>query len=282
MLAAPPPVQPERGFLSYRHSAVEFLRIGSGPELLIGFHGFGDRADLFSVLSPALSPHFTFYALSLPYHGGTEWNEGLFSRADVEAWVELLCQRHDTRRFSLMGYSMGGKIAMSLLPRFADRLHQLWLLAPDGIRTHHLYDVAALPGWFLAIVNAMLARPKLFFSTVRLAYRAGLLTKFLHDFTFNHFETERQRVRFRNVSRSVPDFTVKPHRVQNILNQHRVPVALFYGVRDEVIPAAGGREFANELKKVRLFELDKGHLLVDEDLSCLLQKLLANSWLIGQ
>lgn len=260
-------------FIQYKNSQVEVLKFGEGDKVLIAFHGFGDKAKLFSPLT-SLSSLYTVYAVSFPYHGATNWNEGLFSRADILNIIQLILKKEGKEKFSIMGYSMGGKITLSMIPLVYQQLEKVYLLAPDGILTHRLYDVITLPRWIVKITKGVMRVPVLFFSIVRFAFKVKILSKFLHDFTFNHFYTKEQRKRFFNVYDSLSDFIPNHSEVQDILNQNHIPLEMIYGVRDEVIPVSGGRKFAAKVDNVQFHVMDKGHLLVDEDLDELLRQLL--------
>lgn len=259
-------------YLQYGQSRVEYRQFGNGPELLIAFHGFSDKAALFDVLEPAFSKNYTFYAISLPYHGHTQWQPRLFTRNDISQIISLIAEKEQKKRFSLMGYSMGGKIVLNMVPVFASYLNKVYLLAPDGIKTHRLYDIHAMPAIGLSLIKSLLKRPRWLFALAGLLYRQKILSKFLYDFTLNHFGTPAQRERFFNVSESIMQFAPSLPDVRQHLNQYRVPVEMYLGMRDEVIPPEAGMHFGKGLVLFDMHLLDKGHLLVDADLARFISK----------
>lgn len=258
-------------FIEYKQSLVEVLSQKGGEEVLIMFHGFGDKAQLFAPLFEVLKPKFTVYAISLPYHGKTNWKPDIFTKEDISALIEAILQRENQSRFSLWGYSLGGKIVLSMVEIFANRLNSLYLFAPDGIKTHPLYDTSRLPMWFLRLARTLMKSPSIFFAMAKVGFRWGLLSSFLYEFTLNHFQTAEQRRRFFSVSRSIKHFSPNIPYVQSLLNRYRITTELYYGMRDEVILLEGGEEFVQKVPHARLIKLEKGHLLIDEDLSRLLQ-----------
>ncbi|GAB4341557.1 MAG: hypothetical protein OHK0038_21300 [Flammeovirgaceae bacterium] len=257
-------------FLTYQNSSIEALYQKGGDQLLIMFHGFGDSAHLFKNISEALKVKFTVYALSLPYHGATVWIPNIFSRKDIENLIRLILEREQKQRFSILGYSMGGKISLCMIETFAPLINAVFLFAPDGIKTHPLYDTSRLPMWFLRLARCLMTMPRLFFGIAKIGFRFGILSQFLYDFTLNHFETQTQRRRFFSVSHSIKDFIPNISLIQSLLNQYQIPVELFYGKRDEVILIEGAKEFILPLKNASLQVLDKGHLMIDDDLNHLL------------
>ena len=58
-------------FIPHPAGRVHILCFGTGPELLIALHGFGDRARMFAVLEPALADRYRVVAVDWPFHGQT-------------------------------------------------------------------------------------------------------------------------------------------------------------------------------------------------------------------
>lgn len=268
----------QRHFLSYNNSEVEYIKYGNGEKLLIAFHGFGDSAWLFKVLEPALCEKYTVYALSFPYHGNTKWASELFSKEDICAIIYKIMKTENKERLTLMGYSMGGKIVLNLVPILSEILDKLYLLAPDGIKTHVLYDVHLLPNWFVSSVKWLMSKPKYFFKVVKFFHKNGMLSKFLYDFTKNHFSTQEQRQRFFNVSQSLQDsFEPNIKKIKKIINEKNMEVEMYFGKRDQVISPEAGTIFSKGLNNCNFQLLNKGHLLIDRDLIEILKKTAGTS-----
>jgi hypothetical protein len=124
--------------------------------------------------------------------------------------------------------------------------------------------------WFLKLARGVMRFPRLFFGIAKVGFKLGILSQFLYDFTLNHFETHTQRRRFFSISHSIKDFIPNISLIQQLLNQYQIPVELFYGKRDEVILMEGAKLFMLPLNNCALEVLDKGHLMIDEDLNTLL------------
>jgi len=259
-------VQIKEGFIPYKNSQIEYREIGKGPKLMIIFHGFSDKAALFDVIMPTLAENYHAWAISLPYHGKTQWNEGKFYKEDLYFLINKIKELSGKERITFMGYSMGGKIVLNMLQHYASSVDKVILLAPDGIKTHKLYDIHALPLIFIEFFKFLMKRPKLFFKTAKYFYKKNILTKFLYDFTKNHFSTPEQRQRFFMVYESLRAFKPDLSLVKKLLNQYAIPIYLFLGERDEVILPEVAKELSHELNDCEVFWLDKGHLLIDEDL----------------
>ncbi|MBB3699604.1 alpha/beta fold hydrolase [Flammeovirga yaeyamensis] len=259
-------------YIELEEGKVEYLEFGQGDQLLICIHGFSDSAALFRHIAPAWIESHTVVSFSLPFHGGTEWIPSRFSSRNIHKIIMSILDKYQQERFTLLGYSMGGKISLYCTQKyFADKLDRLILCASDGLKTHILYDVSKLPRWFVESIKLLMRFPKLMFLLVGFSYRRGLLSKFLYDFFMNHFETKAQRRRFFGVATSSrfmkPDLSI----VSKMINDRKIPVDMYFGERDEVIILDGAKDFASQIDNVRFHQLSKGHLLIDEDL-CELMK----------
>src|SRR5687767_6850457 len=154
--------------LNYKASRIAWYRFGEGPEAVVCFHGYGESADSFEFLGRHAGTRFSFYAIDLPFHGYTDWKEGLlFTHIDLLAVIETILGDKE-KKFSLMGFSLGGRIALSLYQSIPQKINKLLLFAPDGLKVNFWYRVATEtaagnrffhftmkhPAWFFGILKA--------------------------------------------------------------------------------------------------------------------------------
>lgn len=264
---------PKYFFLPIDNGNIECLQFGEGEKLLICIHGFGDSVNLFRTIAPAWEKDYTVVAFSLPYHGKSEWGLSYFSSRNIKDIIDAILHKFQKDTFSILGYSMGGKITMYCIQKYySPKVEKLILCASDGLKTHILYDVSKLPRWYLEMTMVLLRFPKAMFRLVGWVHRRGLLSKFLYDFFMNHFETREQRRRFFGVARSSRYMSPDLNKVAEKINQHKIPVDMYFGKRDEVIIMDGALQFSELIDNVRFYKLDKGHLLIDEDLCQLMSE----------
>ncbi len=108
--------------------------VESGPAVLL-LHGFlGSRHD-WDFLVPRLAPKFRCVAVDLPGHGETPIEVAKNFDATTDALAGLL----DTLRIdrcAVVGYSMGGRVALGLAAAYSERVERLALeSASPGMRT---------------------------------------------------------------------------------------------------------------------------------------------------
>lgn len=96
---------------------------GEGSPLVL-IHGlFGDLDNL-GGLAKSLAQHFCVYQIDLPNHGQSYHTESMDYQSQSDAVIAWMnAQRLET--VTLVGHSMGGKVAMAIAQRFPERVSQL-------------------------------------------------------------------------------------------------------------------------------------------------------------
>jgi pimeloyl-ACP methyl ester carboxylesterase len=259
--------------LSYLQSTFSGIVAGSGEELLICFHGFGESASHFSCIEPALGNKFTIVALDMPFHGNTVWQENRsFEKNDLEALIGKILERFGKQRFSLLGYSMGGRLAMCAVERMASRIGHLILVAPDGLKNNpwHMFATQTRIGNRVFAYNTR--NPALFFKLLTLWRRWGLLNESVYKFAFHSMDKLDKRQLVYNVWTNMRRMMPSKRKCKRLLAQYNIDTALFFGKFDRVIPPAFGVRFADGSFPCKLVVLEKGHQLLSEELGFIISQ----------
>ena len=127
-------------YLQYKKHRIHYTKFGTGPKLLIVFHGFGDKSELFLRLKEGLEQTYTVVAIDAPFHGDTEWNKSIFYPRDIKRIVNQFRQELGFDRFSVMAHSMGGLFVMGIFKYIAPFVDELFLLAPAGLQKSVIYN----------------------------------------------------------------------------------------------------------------------------------------------
>jgi pimeloyl-ACP methyl ester carboxylesterase len=238
---------------------------GEGPPLVV-VHGLGGAAVNFTLLAPLLARRHRVLIPDLPGHGKTEPLERADDLTAYADHVAALAELEGMFPAPLIGYSMGGVIALRLAVSRPKSVTALALVAAAGI-----VSVSRRAELWLAVTGAL--RP------------AQIMTRFRGTFA------RRPRLRWLpfGLWGAVDPPALAPEGVLGFLegpSQHtdvgmagrallrddprpdldhvRCPVLLLWGSRDRLVPLVDGFEYARRLRAPIRTLPAAGHLLVGE------------------
>ena len=247
-------------FFDYEGNRLAYYKLGYGPATLIAFHGFGQSGRVFQPVDEIIGHQFTVFAIDLFFHGNSQYINGqLLTRTD---WQRLIGAFLDTRRidrFSIMGFSLGGRFALTTAEAFAHRLDELILIAPDGITRTIWYRAATTNRLGRWLFRHGLRHLSVFNRTGHALVRIGLLNRTAMRFAELSLNTPQQRTlvyttwtQFRLISPNVRE-------VSAILNQYPVRVRFFTGAFDRIVPGTYILPLTDQLRQYELTILKTGH-----------------------
>jgi pimeloyl-[acyl-carrier protein] methyl ester esterase len=100
---------------------------GDGPDLVL-LHGWGLNLRVWDGLVHELRNRFRLIAVDLPGHGRSGWNVGRGTPAE-QAWLIHQTLESVSDRYSLLGWSLGGQIALDLAAATPSQVERLVLVA---------------------------------------------------------------------------------------------------------------------------------------------------------
>lgn len=248
--------------LPWRGSRLALRTYGDGPAVTLCLHGFLEDSQSFADLAMALPGH-RLLAPDMPFHGLTEWNEeGRLRPEDLWDILEQ-CPELQHEPFGLLGYSMGGKTALSLFERMPERISHLVLVAPDGLRHDpwHAFFTRTLPG--RRILRFTMHDPRWFNTLLDRLRRVRLVNESLYRFTLSYLGDADIRRRVCRIWLTLRGFRPRRERLPHLIRRHRTPVRLVFGRYDRLCPVRIGVDFVRRLDgQARMDVLDAGHLLL--------------------
>ena len=246
---------------------------GHGPLPVLAFHGFGRTGADFAVLEHALGERCTLYAFDLHFHGQSP---GYPERADVPFTPKELATYFTAfadeviiapRLVSLLGYSLGGRIALGLLEEMPDRIERVLLAAPDGLKTRPWYRGLAASKVGRALYRRFVVNPTVTHAIMKSLRAVRLMNERMFRFLMGQTDSRAKRQLVHDVWLSYrliePDLAAVAYNAKD----GGIPVHLFFGANDRVIRPAFGeklRKHAPEL--ITQEELPFGHTLLTEEL----------------
>jgi len=101
---------------------------GGGRRDLVLLHGWGMNLRVWDGLVRALGADYRLIAIDLPGHGRSDWDARSSTRA-AQAWRVHETLAPLTRRYTLLGWSLGGQFALDLAAALPAGIERLVLIA---------------------------------------------------------------------------------------------------------------------------------------------------------
>jgi pimeloyl-ACP methyl ester carboxylesterase len=257
--------------ISFRSSVIHFIHAGYGNKVVICFHGYGETGQSFEFLSRYLSPEsYTIIAIDLPFHGQTEWNEGLnFTQSDLLEIIRQinhqLIPQGSSYKLILIGFSLGGRAALSLYQEISNEVEKIVLMAPDGLKVNFWYWLATqtwLGNKFFAFT---MKHPTWFFRFIKLLNKIKLVNTSIFKFVTYYVEDEKARNllyrRWTALRKLKPDLDY----IKSLIKKTNTPIRLLYGKHDRIILSSVGEKFKKGIEeRCTLTIIHSGHQVLHE------------------
>ncbi len=255
----------DQQWLTYKNSVISYYQFGDGPKQAVCFHGYGETATNFEFLAKYAGNQYSFYSIDLPFHGKTEWKEGLnFKTSDLQQIVKQIIGK-ENRQLSLIGFSLGGRMALSLYEAIPEKVERLILLAPDGLKVNFWYWLATqtwLGNKFFAFT---MKKPHWFFGFLRLLNRLKLINASI--FKFVNYYIGDAEVRRLLYARWTALRNIQPNlkKIKQQIIFNKTATRLIYGKHDRIILSSVGEKFKKGVEEhCTISVIHAGHQVLHE------------------
>jgi pimeloyl-ACP methyl ester carboxylesterase len=256
--------------LSYKNSRISYYFFGSGPRLAFCFHGYGEDGASYSFLERLTDNQFTFIALDLPFHGKTDWKEGLnFASYDLNQIIagvfnDLKLQVSNSK-FTLIGFSLGGRIALSYYQSRPEKVEKMVLLAPDGLKENFWYWLSTQTWLGNKLFAFTMKYPGWFFGLLKIINSLGLVNssvfKFINYYIGDAAIRKLLYERWTSLRKLTPDL----NKINSLIHTYKTTIKLVYGKHDKIILPIRGEQFKKGIEgfcTVKIIE--SGHQVLHE------------------
>lgn len=269
--------QPHYQFLSSGEFRLPYIEFGSGPELLLAFHGFGRSGHDFLPFSELLGEKYTIIAFDFFYHGpnGLPPEERLpyFTGAVMARMIEKLLWEKKKVRCSMLGYSQGGRIVLGQVHHLPHRIFELFIIAPDGLRNNKVRDFIGRtwPGRMLG--RTFVSFPILIRATISLLKATGRLTGKQANFYLHQTREKADRYRIYHTWIMLSQYNIHRDLIRHYIFKRPIRLEFIMGQFDAIIPLKWAHHFLRGFKgDFRIHALSCGHdvLQLKEEITAIL------------
>jgi len=243
---------------------------GEGPEVILCFHGFGRKPEDFEVFLPLMKPGQRLVSIWLFGHGGSYFpNERIerdpLTHSEWRDLVEALLLDLGVEKVHVIGYSMGGRVAMMTFLLLPEKIESLLLLAPDGFKINRLYTFASGTIVGKMIYRFSIDHPRPLFILAKVLNSVKLLPDKLFRFVHVHLDTREKRLLVHDVwliyKRMFPDKNL----LAKELRERDIAFNMIFGEYDTIIRPELGERFSKRLNNHHCLHLiGIGHRLLEQ------------------
>lgn len=259
----------EPRFINYKNSRIAWYRFGSGPQPVICFHGYGENGSYFTFLEKYGGELYSFLAIDLPFHGKTEWKEGVdFRWEDLRNIIEEIRNQNNEapdESLYLLGFSLGGRIALSLYQARPDKIQKVVLLAPDGLKVNFWYWLSTQTWIGRKLFRFTMQNPGWFFGFLKVLNWLGVVNSSV--FKFVKYYIDNKTVRHELYSRWITLRRLRPHlsKIKSSILEHKTTFRLLYGKHDKIILSIRGEKFRIGIEEYcTVSVIESGHQVLHE------------------
>ena len=250
-------------FLNIEGARIHLRDTGNpnGPAIIF-IHGFGASLHTWEDWSRSLEKEFRVIRFDLPGFGltGPDTKMDYSDDRSNQILIKLMDTLH-VKKATVIGNSIGGRIAWYFASRYPERVEKLVLISPDGFESPGLnYNTKPEIPAYWDLINFIF--PKfLFKQNLEIAYtNKGVLSDQLFEryYELALYPGNRQAMLDRMRQTVLQDPTL-------FLKDIRCPILLLWGENDAMIPIKNAQDYLALVPQAKLQTLTKlGHLPQEE------------------
>lgn len=225
---------------------------GSGtglPVLLI--HGFGGDLSNWQLTQEPLAAHRRVISFDLPGHGASSKSVQDGSLTALAASVAELLKTLDIPKAHIVGHSLGGGVALSLLRDQPDKVASLTLIAPAGVGKTVNADF--LSGFAEADRNRAMQT-----ELEKLVHNKALIGRKMVDAVMRARRLDGARDALRTITAACFEQDKQKDALLPVLENAKVPVQVFWGQEDAILSVEAASSLPDHVA-THLYP-DVGHL----------------------
>jgi pimeloyl-ACP methyl ester carboxylesterase len=256
----------QQGVIAVGKERLHYIKWGSGKRLLLAFHGYSASAWMFSLLAKYLENDYTIFSFDLPHHGSSPWGEGSrLTAVDLAAMAQQLMQENGRDKVSLAGYSIGGRVCLALMGQIPGQTDRITLLATDGLRVDPYFYFFTSTAMGRKVFRNLLEKPGSYLQAINLINNIKLVNLSRYKFATHFLQSAASRQLLLKVWPAMSGLMPQPSQLKETIKRYRIPVTIFMGAYDKIMPPSIAEKFRKGLDTVQLYVLSKGHRVLDNE-----------------
>lgn len=266
----------ESKFYTINNCRLHFQEAGFGSRLLVAFHGYGNTSNLFEPFIPFLEKNYKIISVDLPHHHLSEWDDSILTLQDLTLFIEYLITTYHVEKVDLLGYSIGGRVCLSLIPYNKDIINHCIIIASDGLVFNTIYYLITSTTLGKVIFKNFITN-KFYLRFTKLLHLLKFINEKKYKFYLSYIFKQKDRQllyrRWMNLSKFLPDY----NSIHKTSLETELKISLVMGKYDTIIPIKKGESFIKKVRNAKMYVVNKGHRIFDQETIQFISNLLMHS-----
>jgi|SRR5690554_1789785 len=247
--------------------SMQYAERGNGKHALFAFHGFGRSHRDFNSFCQNLHDDFTIYSFDIFFHEATDIgnrkpDKEPLQPEELKAYFKDFMSFINADKAWLMGYSLGGRIALKMAELMPEKTGGLYLFAPDGLVVNAWYALLSFTAPGRSLFRFFINRNRLFLRFLDFVFRIGIITDKRRTFILAHVKSTEMQWQVYNVWTFLRNIEPKMNKLGAALSENGIPVDLFMGKYDRIIPVKNVRRLKKVFPELKVHILESGHVML--------------------
>lgn len=243
-------------------SKLSYVVYGHGQHVLLLFHGFGQNKSLFEHAPEVIQSNYKLIAIDLFGHGdSTFYHQKKVPLKEWGEYIDAILTSEKVTYFSILGFSLGARIAIHTAYLFKERIQSLTLLAPDGIVTSKVYKLATTNWLFKRLFHSFVFNPGIYRGVIKVARKLRFIDSYTTDFFLRVLNQKSRRYKLYRVWNMYSLMTLPFQQVEKTLP---IKPSIFLAKRDLLVKNKQVKKVCENLG-LQITILDTSHFgIVDQ------------------
>ena len=264
---------------------MQYAVSGYGKHALITFHGFGRSHRDFNSFGKNLHDDFTIYSFDIFFHESTSIGDRKPDKEplkpeELQAYFEDFMGFIKVDKIWLMGYSLGGRIALKMAEIMPEKIGGLYLFAPDGLIVNAWYAILSFTAPGRALFRFFINNNSLFLKILEFVFRLGIITDKRRIFILAHIKTPELQWQVYNVWTFLRKIEPKMKKLGVALltskesewTANGITVDLFMGKYDRIIPVKNAKRLKKVFPELKMYILESGHVMLTPQVARIIEE----------
>jgi pimeloyl-ACP methyl ester carboxylesterase len=273
--------------LKYLDIELDYHVMGNGNEKILLFHGYGRNYQDFSILVSMLKEKYTIYLVNLFFHEKSTFpiekiEKNPIDKKTLNSLFSHFFEQENIQKFHLVGYSLGGKIALNLTEFFGDKINHLILIAPDGLTENIWYQFSCQTKLGQILFKFSISRYYWLIFMLKLAKKLNIIDKRHYDFIYTQMNSKAKMLKVYQIWMTHRKLKPNIEKIASEIGKYPIQTTLIFGKYDKIIPLKNSQKLSQlTQKKITILELESGHYMMKEKVFKVINQLLQKNEFTG-